>query len=154
MGPLQTYRAGAGTRMQHDVLADDLAGVLGAQQLAHAQVRAAAGRVLAPVRAVQRDGLACGRACAVSRQGLLQLQATHGLHWVGSWCQPETCLRPAACSLLLCKRRACLQAHMRLQPACNLRQVAPPRQYSRAHDRHGKQERQSRWPRTGFLRLQ
>ena len=47
--------------MQHNVLADQLAGVLGAQQLAHGQVRAAAGRVLAPVRAVQRDGLACRR---------------------------------------------------------------------------------------------
>ena len=47
--------------MQHDLLADQLAGVLGAQQLAHGQVRAAAGRILAPVRAMQRDGLACAR---------------------------------------------------------------------------------------------
>ena len=49
--------------MQHDLLADKLAGVLGAQQLAHGQIRAAPGRILAPVRAVQRDGLACRRTC-------------------------------------------------------------------------------------------
>jgi len=44
---------------QHNVLADNLASMLSAQELAHSQVHSPAGRIFPPIRPVQVDGLAC-----------------------------------------------------------------------------------------------
>ena len=47
---------------QHDLLADNLPGMLGTQQLPHSQVHAPPRCVLPAKGAVQRYGLACARA--------------------------------------------------------------------------------------------